>query len=154
MKYFYTKGWFRAKKAALAVYTQDEAKVLHDNNQLYCVLVGDIEKPTSFLEINHDFFGVSFLDEILRPKMDYQFTVQSNGKLFLSMAVYREYENSTDNVRKGTTYIFSTNGNLVIQEQSFPSGEVSESHKIVDIKTNWEEVPEFGDYTSLLRQER
>ena len=154
MKYYYSKGWFRAKKKALALYSAEEAEYLHKSKQLYCVLVGDINRPYAFIEINNDFYGVTFLDDLLRCKLEYQFTLQDNGKLFLNMSVFREFRGSSDNIAEATIYTFAYSGNIVITKENTTTNEVLESRINDSIESNWEIEPEFGNYENLLIIER
>ena len=130
------------------------ARNLHEQKKLYTVLVGSEVKPTALIDINNDFYGVEFFDKFIRPKVTYHFIQQNNGKLFLSMATFREFIAETESVSKGTTYIFEPNGKLKIQEQTFPKGTLIEKSKQIDVVSNWESVPEFGTYDNLLKLER
>ncbi|MBV1879820.1 MAG: hypothetical protein KUG79_19410 [Pseudomonadales bacterium] len=154
MKFHYSRGWFRAKKKPLALYSESEAKTQHDNLDLYCVLVNDVESPTAFIEINNDFYGVAFLDEHLRNNLDYQFTIQENGKLFLEMSIFREYKDSTDKVIAATTYKFKPDGETIITKSDLLTNEKLESKTTSDVTNNWESLPEFGCYMDLLKHER
>ena len=154
MNYHYSKGWFRAKKKALSLYTEEQAEKLHKAKKLYCVIVGNIEKPFAIIDINNDFYGVSFFDEHLRATLDYHFVIQENDKLFLEMATYREFIGSNDKPQCGTSYIFSTSGKVRIRKQDFNINELLESESQTNVDSNWESIPEFGSYESLLKIER
>lgn len=139
---------------SLEAYSEEQARKIHAKKKLYCVLTGNKDRPFAFIEINNDFYGVSFLDENLRCKLDYQFVVQENSKLFLQMSTYREFLEDTDKVINGTTYIFKQNGVVHIQNENFEKNEFTESESKFDIESNWEIVPEFGNYGNLLKIER
>lgn len=152
---FYCKGWFRAKKCALEPYTPVQAQALHERGELYCALIGSQTKPTCFLEVKKGFVGVGFLDEQLREVLSYSFQEQEPGRLFLSIATHREFEPSSDKVLKGTSYIFSPAGKLIIRrEEFFPSHNLESAESTADISTNWESFPKFGSYGHLAKAER
>jgi hypothetical protein len=114
---FYCKSWFRAKKRPTEIWTEDKAKTAHISKKLYTVLVDSIDRPSCFLEINDKFVGVGFLDIKVREYMYYAFKEIEPGRLFLSMATYREFEGDSDTVLNGTTYIFDPSGQVKTQRQ-------------------------------------
>ena len=151
----YCKGWFRAKKRALDAYSDSEARARHSDGDLYCVLVGPADAPTCFLEIGKGFAGVSFLDEHLRENLSYNFQELEPGRLFLKMAVWRDFVGDTDTVARGKTYTFDPSGQIHIQEESFyPQHDVTRSAKHSDVSSNWDTFPTFGNYSHLVRAER
>jgi hypothetical protein len=152
---FYSKGWFRAKKKPLELFSEERARALHEKGELYCALIGSTEKPNCFLEVTSSFVGVGFLDEELRENLSYSFQQKESGRLFLSMATWREYEGSTDKVVNGTTYIFGTNGTLSIRKETFTPEHILEtSTNTADVSGNWEKFPLFGNYGCFTRAER
>jgi hypothetical protein len=151
---FFCKSWFRAKKKPTEVWTEEQARSAHLSKKLYTVLVGSPEKPFCFLEINDKFVGVGFLDDRLRESLYYAFKEVEPGKLFLSMATYREFHGDSDAIVSGTTYTFERSGIVKIDRQFFNphSQEVAES--TADVAANYTCWPEFGEYGDLVRVER
>jgi hypothetical protein len=151
----YCKGWFRAKKLALGAYSASEALARHNDGDLYCVLVGSVDAPKCFLEIGKGFAGVSFLDDRLRENLSYNFQELEPGRLFLTMAVWRNFVGDTDAVAKGTTYTFDPSGQIHMQEESFyPQHSLTRSARHSDVSSNWDTVPAFGNYSQLARVKR
>lgn len=70
------------------------------------------------------------------------------------MATHREFDGDSDQVKKGATYIFKQNGNVVTLTEEFPNGDITRRETSADISGNWENYPDFGEYDSLLRTER
>jgi len=151
---FYCKSWFRAKKRPTEMWTEDRARDAHVSKSLYTVLVESIETPFCFLEINNGFAGVGFLDDHLRESLYYAFKEITAGKLFLSMATYREFDGDTDNVALGTTYIFSPDGLVKIRKQSFKPASLETAETSADVSQNYTPFPNFGEYDDLIRVER
>ena len=58
--------------------------------------------------------GVDFLDEHLRERLTYQFQQVAPGNLFLSMAVHRTFDEKSDSIAEGTSYLFNEDGRLTI----------------------------------------
>lgn len=152
---YYCKGWFRAKKCSLEPFTDTTAKSLHESGELYCALIGDPAAPVCFLEITKEFVGVGFLDKHLRENLSYSFQEREPGRVFLSMATWREFDGESNAVAKGTTYVFQPNGDIVIQEESFqPQHSLAQSSRVMDVSANWDSFPRFGEYSPLIRVER
>ena len=151
----YCRGWFRAKKLALEPYTADEARSKHASGDLYCVLVGSSEAPAAFLEIAKGFVGVSWLDGNLRETLSYDFHALEPNRVFLTMAVSREFLGGSDQVAKASVYTFSPTGNVAIRREIFlPSHSTEVAESVHDVSGNWDAFPAFGDYSSLLQVER
>lgn len=160
MKHVYARGWFRAKCRPLELLTSEVARSLHESGKPYAVLVGgDLPcRPESFLEINAAvcWVGVSFLDSELRPYVEYSFACKDDehARLFLERAVYREFqENSVDPI--ATVHYFEPDGSYTVEEWGqFDYVKTNEAVNPIDVSTNWEVMPGFGDYDSIGRLER
>lgn len=152
---FYCKSWFRAKKKPTEIWTEQRARAAHVARTLYtAVVVGSNEDPRCFLEVNDKFVGVGFLDDRLRESLYYAFKEVEPGRLFLSMATYREFQSDSDVVTSGTTYIFAQTGTVQIQKQSFNPDRMEATSSTIDVSLNYEQRPEFGEYDRLTRIER
>ena len=151
---FYCKSWFRAKKRPTELWSEDRARGAHDNKTLYSALIDSVEKPFCFLEINDKFVGVGFLDDNLRERVYYAFREIEPGRLFLSMATYREFEGDLDKVLLGTTYMFDPSGAVKIQKQQFNPYNAEASETVTDVSGNYDARPEFGHYGNLIKLKR
>jgi hypothetical protein len=154
MEIHYTDGWFRAKKRPGELLADKDAKALYDRRGLHAAVIGPLDKPRAFIELNNDYVGVSFLDERLREYLSYAFQEIEAGKLFLTRATHRYFDGDTDRVRKGTTYIFKPSGNVTVINEEFPNGGKTQHETTADVAGNWESYPAFGAYDSLVREER
>jgi len=156
MKYTYCKKWFIAKKSPIDIWDINSAEQAHQDQKPYTVLVGDLNQPKCFIELigSKRYVGVEFLDELLRIPLNYQFQERASGSLFLSMATYREFQNDSDVVTNGTSYIFKEDGTVMIENENFSAGTRSTCQSTVDVSGNWEQYPSFGDYSSIIRVER
>lgn len=150
----YCKSWFRAKKNATQIWDQNVAKEAHESRKPYTVLVGDPDRPYCFIEINNDFVGVSFLDSSLRESLTYQFQEIEKGRLFLSMATYRDFDGATETVKNGTSYMFGQDGAIQVRKESFNPHNLEVSDTQGDVSGNYELYPKFGDYSSITVADR
>jgi hypothetical protein len=150
----YCKTWFRAKKRPTEIWTEEQAKAAHLSRTLYTALIGSVEKPFCFLEINDKFVGVGFLDDRAREYLYYAFKEMEPGRLFLSMATYREFDGETDTVVLGTSYIFNPIGTVKTQKQHFKPHSVEMAESSIDVSGNYSSWPEFGEYDELIRVDR
>ncbi|WP_394551390.1 lytic transglycosylase (plasmid) [Pantoea sp. SGAir0180] len=128
----------------------------HEAGEPYTVLIDSESTPSCFINImrNSGWVSVSFLDEHLREYLLYNFQMLDVEKLFLSMAVYREFNDDTDLVINGTTYHFKEYGHTIIIEDNIPSKTSERSETYSDVAKNYEQFPAFGQYDSLNRKER
>jgi hypothetical protein len=153
---YFCEGWFSAKKYAPEVWTEAQAKEAHINGSKYTVLVDSIERPFCIIDVmTSKFIGVDFLDENLREALTYQFQLVSPGRMFLTMAVHREFDGDDDKVAKATRYTFTEDGKLQIRRTTFlPDHSLEVAHGQADVSSNYEAVPEFGKYEAFMRMER
>jgi len=153
---YFCDGWFTAKKFATEVWTEAQAKDAHDDGRKYTVLVGSIERPFCVIDVmTQKFIGVDFLDEHLRPALSYVFQVVSPGRIFLTRAVHREFNEDGDKVAKGTSYGFTEDGTVRIDRETFlPEHSLEVAHTEADVSSNYAAVPQFGHYEEFMRKER
>src|SRR5450830_1467695 len=151
---YFCKSWFRAKKRPTEVWSEVQAKSAHINKKTYTVLVGAIEQPYCFLEISDGVVAVGFLDEFLRESLTYAFQEFEPEKLFLTMAIYREFDGNTDKVESGTSYFFERDGTVRMTRELFSPHRVETSESKRDVSSNYSAVPEFANYEELIRIER
>jgi len=154
MEIFFCKSWFRAKKCPTEMWCEEQAKAAHEDGKLYTVLVGSIEQPHCFLEVTRRAVGVSFLDQLLRESLSYDFQEVEPGKLFLTMATYREFEGDTGKVESGASYIFGRDGAVTLRREFFNPQRLETSASSADVAANYSPKPEFGRYEDLIRVER
>lgn len=153
---YFCEGWFSAKKFAPEVWTEAQAKDAHDNGRAYTVLVDSIQRPFCVIDVmTSKFIGVDFLDEQLREALTYQFQLVPSGRMFLSMAIHREFDGDEDKVAKATRYNFAEDGKLQIRRTTYlPEHSQEVAHGQADVSANYEAVPEFGKYEAFMRMER
>jgi hypothetical protein len=153
-KLYFCKSWFRAKKHAIEMWTEEQAKAAHDAGQPYTVLVDSKDKPFCFIEVASNVVNVGFLDEFQREHLVYAFREVDKGRLFLSMATYRQFRDSTDNLAMGETYLFKVDGNVEISRTTFEPRKREVAQNVVDVSGNYEAKPAFGEYEQVIRVDR
>ncbi|EKC2495357.1 hypothetical protein OOO55_004490 [Salmonella enterica] len=161
-KVFYCKKWSVGYKEPMNPLSENEAKKKHSRGMPYTALIGSDVKPSHVIQVtkNAGWISVGFLDEELREYLLYSFKVLDDERLFLSMAVHREFAEIEGegagfmNVSNGTTYLFKEDGHTVIREEHFNPYLLDESETKVDVSGNYETFPAFGNYQSILRKER
>ena len=150
----YCKSWFSAKKRPTVLWEETEARRAHTDRQSYTAVIGGLERPTHIIDVNDNFVGVDFLDDKLREALSYHFKEVEPGKLFLSMAVYRQFEGDSERVIEGTCYIFKRSGKIIVRNESFDPHTMEESERTVDVSANYDVYPDFGAYESVCTVER
>lgn len=150
---YYCRSWFRMKKVAIDPFDETVARSRHLSGRPYTALIGSDCKSSCFIEflIDKGMVGVGFLDDMCREYLTYQFQCVGPDKLFLSMATHREFEGGEDKVVGGTNYIFGESGDLVIRREKFNPHRLEEAKLSFDPSGNYEDVPEFGCYSSVTK---
>jgi hypothetical protein len=155
IKISYFTHWDRDNKVAKGKLTEKEAIKFHKNKDKYYAIIDDPDRPTHFIEIEGDFYAVGFYDEILREYLTYAF--QASGKegfLFLTDVIFRDYHQDSGHRTSASAYHFSQNGTAHVTNTDYIENESEEFDVMYDSDKNYEPIPEFGKYDSLLRTER
>lgn len=152
----YCEGWFRARKVATKPLTEEQARNRHDTGQLYTVLLGDPERPHTIVETRDHYLGVEFMDDQLRAHSVYQFKRQPDGRLFMVMAIFREFEGEGTKLRWAQQLGFEPDGHVRSAEIDYMKNPNVDNiyEKYMDVSLNWEPYPVFGNYASVTRYER
>lgn len=137
-------------------WNEKRARTAHERREHYAVLIELPDGTYRMIEACGDYFGIEFIDNRQRAFLSYQFQELEPGRLFLTMALYREFEGSTTRVTNSRTYRSRPDGSLIIHEEDAdsPTATRLESKEPIDVSSNWEPYPAFGDYQSLTRIER
>ncbi|ABS49549.1 MULTISPECIES: hypothetical protein [Yersinia pseudotuberculosis complex] len=153
---FYCQSWSVGYKEPLGISTSQWAEKRHKSGDTYTVLVGSENTPSCFIDVmkNRGWVSVSFLDKDKREFLVYSFKIINDNKLFLSMAIYREFIEGIDRVASGTTYIFKENGHTVIRKENIEPHSLEESETFTDVSGNYDKFPDFGCYDSLIKIDR
>ena len=151
---YYCKSWFRAKKKPTEPWSEDKAKAAHRDKLPCTALIGSPEQPYCFLNVADHIVGVGFLDRHLREVLTYAFKEVAAGKLFLTMAIHREFEAGTDRPTSGVTYSFDPGGAVHIRRESFFPHRVETATASFNPAPSFTSWPVFGQYDDLIRVER
>lgn len=73
----------------------------------------------------------------------------------MTRAIYREYNGSTDEIVEGQTFLFTPEGKqvIIVDDRVQHSSSTQESTD-VNMDSNWEVYPTFGNYDAICREER
>ncbi|MCS4533832.1 hypothetical protein NXS09_05890 [Neisseria sp. CSL10203-ORH2] len=140
--------------------SEEWAKFAYEHGLEFYVCKMNENRVESYL--HHDIVKdivISFLDEDKDIYMYYVFRPQENGKYFLIGIKFWEWtENKkTDkDYKKIWAYTFETNGNVQVIEWKKGAEEecVWTSKRPLNVESNWEERPEFGDWESFFTLKR
>ncbi|WP_326661223.1 hypothetical protein [Streptomyces sp. NBC_00385] len=160
MNWTYSERWNKLTERPMTPMTERKARSRHSTGQLYtAVPASDTQgSPALRVEIRWEteYAGVIFMDHYGRDELRYSFSV-INGRLFLDGVRRYEYGNSL--VRGGyanatymESYDFTPDG---VAHRTVESGaDSSRESREMDVTLNWERIPEFGEYDSLMRRDR
>lgn len=152
MEIIYCSKWWLKKKCALNVFKAEEACKKHNNGQPYSAVIIENNMVKYVLDIGGNYVIVRFMNSAVLPYLIYEFTVEEKGNIFLKIASYYKYD--SEKKIESMTFNFQSNGKIMMEKRNFANDEVEEKVAIDDVKGNWDKYPKFGDYSSLLKEER
>jgi hypothetical protein len=155
----YCYDWNRQLQQPRDVYTEDEARARHDAGQLYSQLTfddNDVLRRKVRLRLEAQSARVDHRDERGRTTLSYGFYGIEDGRIFLNEVFISAYADDGAKAFATTSYRFSRDGTLVINEGLPGQGTPARNRrtKLKDLSILWEPVPAFGDYESIARVER
>ena len=158
MEINYCERWVDRSRGAVDPLSPSDAEHRHRDGEPYTAIISEDNVPRFIVEVTHDYVGVYCLDEHQRPYLQYTFqevTPGRPGRLFMTDAIYREYEGSTEKLVEAQTFKFTPEGKQVItvQDRIRHTSKKQEAED-VDMESNWEASPAFGQYASFCRAER
>lgn len=144
----FCEKWFFAGNRPVKQMAMETARSRHLERRPYCAVIGGFAHPTHVVSVAREWISVHFFDESKRAYLNYDFKEIDEGRVFLSMAVFREYGSETTEIERSTSFSFASDGSVVmsVQEQR---GDLVESETRASIEQNWADYPTFGDYASL-----
>ncbi len=130
----------------------------HDLQFYACKMDGHLTEAYLHLDNAKD-ITIFFLDEYNRVFMYYSFNKENNGKYFLFQIAFWEFIDSKegdDDFTKFWHYSFEPNGNVQVIEREKDAEEecVWTSKQPLNVESNWEERPQFGDWDGFFKMKR
>ena len=145
----YGKKWWNAKKRIIDEISLEDAKKLHEARKDYTALIKEHDEIRYVIDFSSNHIIVRFFDGDMFLTYDF---VTLSRKLFLKAAYYYDY--GPEGLETEMIYNFSEDGRLVMSKRDALSGMCEEREDVVDVKSNWDAYPKFGEYTDLLKIER
>ena len=121
-------------------------------------VLGNPKRPDALIDVNWslDYLGTWFLDDKLRRNLRYAFARVDPKTLFLEQIILWEYPEDAvrdlSTATRITTLTYNQDG-IVHEAIDDAVAEVEEviSRSDVPVDINWEQVPEFGDWSRVAR---
>ncbi|MFI7399692.1 hypothetical protein ACIBW9_04255 [Streptomyces sp. NPDC049541] len=161
MIWTYCEQWNNLTEGPMNSLTPEQAQARHASGELYTAVASAHKHSTPALRVEMrletGYASVIFMDEHGRDSLDYTFTL-IDGSLFLETATSYDYGGSEErggyaDAERTESYEFTTEG--IIRRIAEVDGEESrESRHGIDVSGNWESVPNFGAYDTLIRRDR
>lgn len=151
---YYAKEWYSREKVAEGFMSPEEAEGRYRSGENFTVLVGSDTSPSRIIDFYGESFAVGFLDDRLREYLEYRFQKVGDRRLFLSMAVHREFDGAQEKPARGITFFFKEDGRVYLKERVAATREAWDSETTADVSGHYSEYPKFGCYEDLLRVER
>lgn len=154
MEILYCEKWWISEKKPLGLIDENNALLRHSKCQPYVAALIDNGNPKYIIDFAGKWVTVAFLDQLIRPYLQYDFKEMKAGKLFLKTATYWEYENEGNSETEIKIFAFDESGRILIEDYNKLTSEVRKLETHESVEENWEEYPAFGQYMSLCREER
>ncbi|WP_019537616.1 hypothetical protein [Paenibacillus ginsengihumi] len=154
MEIYYCDKWSNIKKKPWNIIDEKTARFNHEGRQEYTAVLSDGGQPKYLVNVTDKWVSVSFLDDLLRKYLHYDFLVKGDNRLFLKTVMYWEYEGDTETELKSMIFGYQENGYIAMEQRDAKTGEVEERETEDDVSRNWDSFPEFGQYLHLCREER
>jgi hypothetical protein len=157
----FCERWQSREHRPSGVISESAARRRDGRGQPYLVVLGDRARPDALIEVNWslDFLGTWFLDEKLRRNLKYSFARVNPETLFLEQIMLWEYREDAvrdlSTATKVTTLSYNQDGIVHEAIDDLVAGtEEVISRSDVPLDINWEQVPEFGDWSKVARWNR
>ncbi|WP_062060933.1 hypothetical protein [Aquimarina longa] len=130
----------------------------HDLEFNVCKMDGHLTEAYLYQDFLKD-IGIAFLDEDNDVFMIYTFRKEENGKYFLFDMIFWEWadnKKTDDDYTKEWIYSFEPNGNVQVVEREKDAEEecVWTSKEPLNVSSNWEPRPEFGNWDGFFKMKR
>lgn len=151
---------------------EEKARRRHERREAYEAVIGEPDHPRFVVclspnaasvhsdsvsrckEGKGDWVTVYFIDDQLRWYLKYDFKEIEPGKLFLTLAIFREFVGATNDVLTAKTFAFKEDGHILIEDRNVSTNSVEEREVTFSADANWEKYPDFGRYDHLCRDQR
>lgn len=154
MEITYCEKWWVARRRPVSLLSKDSARQRHENRQPYIALLGGVDKPRFIIDVADNWVSVDFLDSRQRKYLSYNFKETQSRRLFLKSAHFWDYVSDSDSPASSKLFNFEENGHITIAEQEGASDDVREFEITASVEENWESYPDFGEYSSLCKEQR
>lgn len=133
-----------------------------DQTLIFQVCKMDAHHVEAYMEVNR-YHGqanaVYFLDEENRVFMHYWFTLQPDGRYFLSEMMFWEYiegKTGEDDYTKSWQYNFAPDGQVavIVRTEGAKQEEVWNSKEPLNLSSNWQSRPAFGNWDGFFTMKR
>lgn len=161
-----------AQKTMPTPLSVEKARRRHERRQAYEAVIGEPGHPQYVVclspnaasvhtdsvrrcnEGKGDWVTVYFIDDQLRWYLQYDFKEIQPEKLFLTLATFREFVGTTNELRSTKIFSFRQDGHILIDHRDLVTKSTEEREASHSAQENWEEYPRFGDYIRLCREQR
>lgn len=151
MKIVYSEEWSNIRKKPHKIISTEEAFNKDKKGESYVAVIYEDSILESVISINTKTYSVRFYEENQLLYLVYDFSKQK-GQLFLNAVYHYEYEEGKK--IQHTFFSFEENGKMIAERMNYLTNEVEEKEGEVDVSCNWEPIPSFGDYSSIMRKDR
>lgn len=155
----YSDRWSDLAGKPTGVIGKGEARERHATGEPYTVTLGAPDDPDAVIDVarKNDYLGVWFFDERVRRSVHFAFHARGD-KLFLVTVTNWTYPEGAVLRNEATTIdriTYTTEGLVTRDVTDHTTRQKTTQHIAdVDVTTNWQNSPAFGEWSSVTRFER
>lgn len=151
MKIVYCKEWGLFLKKPHDVISEQFAREMHIQQKPYVAVIYENDIVKYVVEIDEVSETIRFYDENLNNYLVYIF-IKKEDHMFLKTSCYYSFDN--EKKVEHIHFNFEETGDMITEKRNYTNNTVVESKGRVDVSCNWECIPMFGEYESVIRIER
>ncbi len=151
MNIVYCGEWSNIRKKPNKILSIEDAIHRSEKGEPYAAVIYENNFLVRVISIDKEAYSVVFYDENQVPYLFYDFK-KLNNQLFLYMVYHYEYRE--EKIIQHTFFRFEEDGKMFTERMDYLTNEVVEKEGNVDVSSNWEQIPSFGNYSSIMRKDR
>ena len=152
MEIMYCKKWWFPRKRPIEILEEEIAHNNHLQGEEYTAVLSQNGLIKYILEISKNDVFVNFMDSDVRKYLTYAFHRETDDDIFLNVDYYHRYEREKET--ELIIFSFEKSGRMNIEKQNLVNGYLDTKETFTEVACNWDKFPEFGNYSSLIVEER
>ncbi len=149
----YILEWFHGT-ACVVNFSEEQARARYAAGEPFAAILDCEEGERAVLRFYGAHVSVGFIDREAREYLTYDFVPIHAKRLFLRRIVDRTFVEGSAELAGAVAYNFEERGWVKVVRRFYNPAYQESGSSEADVSQNYEDRPTFGDYQSLIRQNR